>query len=281
MRDFQIITPLRRYFEVFRCFNSTTRVGERVLALTLVSLFVILGLKCVREYSSVKENLALVSQTLVSHKFETVNWSFGEDQKVFFELLTKHRAQKILSISAPKKLQKNFSKYTEAILEFSEKYQVDPFWVGAIMWTETHFKQRSTSRVGAKGLMQIMEPTGVFLLKQMEKKALLSKQALKTISSFKRPWEIDPYLNIEMGVYYLSSLMKRFPRSASHATVAYNMGPSRIRFRLNKGINVTKRNQYLIKVKKRYLYLVKNFRKNAGSYLLDRKGSPLPKLAYQ
>ena len=132
----------------------------------------------------------------------------------------------------------------------SSKYQVDPFWVTSVVWTESHFRNSATSHVGAQGLMQVMPATGKWL------QSLMTEE----LSGKKFPLGLrDPALNIELGVFYLKRLLNRFHGSYKFATVSYNMGPNWVSRRLRMRGPVGVKNEYLDKVKKYYAKLTRKF----------------------
>jgi hypothetical protein len=159
--------------------------------------------------------------------------------------------------STPKKLRKRLKKYISSILLAAEKYQVDPFWVIAVMWTESHFVPGAKSSAAALGLMQIKADTGVFLSGLMKRKHLAKQKAEHFL--------LRPKENIEIGTYYLKRLLKRFNGNYKLATVAYNMGPTRVRRRLRKKLSVGVNNHYLNKVQRAYGQLSKSYRRMQSS----------------
>jgi soluble lytic murein transglycosylase len=67
--------------------------------------------------------------------------------------------------------------------------------------------------------------------------------------------------NIEMGVFYLNKLLKKFRNNYKLATCAYNMGPGWVRKQLRNKRPVGIKNKYFSKVSKYYHKLVKEIRK--------------------
>lgn len=149
--------------------------------------------------------------------------------------------------------------YVDLVLDTAMKYEVDPIWALSVMWTESFFNPRAISYVGARGLMQIMPATALFLARVMNSEGhvnffmgpLRSPNWRKTKRGL-RARLYDPKLNIEMGIYYLRHLQDFFKDNMTLATVAYNMGPYMVRRRLKKGLPVGVKNQYLDKVRKAY-----------------------------
>jgi soluble lytic murein transglycosylase-like protein len=93
--------------------------------------------------------------------------------------------------------------FGDLIHEKSQKYDVDPVLVAAVMETESRFHTRARSQVGAMGLMQLMPRTGRWL-------------GAKNL--------YDPDQNIEAGTKYLSYLSKRFDGNLKNTIAAYNAG---------------------------------------------------------
>ena len=87
----------------------------------------------------------------------------------------------------------------------AKEYDVNYNLVKAVIQTESSWNVKARSRVKALGLMQIMKACA---------------------ADFKTPHSemYDPYVNITVGIMYLSKLLKQFP-DVETALVAYNEGP--------------------------------------------------------
>jgi hypothetical protein len=94
------------------------------------------------------------------------------------------------------------------IYEKSQKYDVDPALVAAVMEAESAFRPRARSPVGAAGLMQLMPRTG----RWMGARNLY-----------------DPEQNVEAGVKYLKYLENRFSGNLTKQIAAYNAGEGNVR----------------------------------------------------
>ena len=70
----------------------------------------------------------------------------------------------------------------------------------------------------------------------------------------------DPQQNVELGVFYLKRMLKRFNQNHTIATVAYNMGPTTVQKRLLYRLPVGVDNLYLNKVRKAYIHLSHSYR---------------------
>ncbi len=83
---------------------------------------------------------------------------------------------------------------------------IDPALLDAIVQAESSYDTQSVSKVGARGLTQLMPQTAVEM-------------------GVTNPF--DPDQNLHGGAKYLSSLLKRFP-NVEHAVAAYNAGPGAV-----------------------------------------------------
>lgn len=90
---------------------------------------------------------------------------------------------------------------------------VDPYFVLAIMREESRFYVSADSKVGARGLMQLMPNTAKALAKQRKMK--IEEDQIH-----------HPETNIPLGVYYLGRVLKRFGHNPVYAAAAYNAGPT-------------------------------------------------------
>ena len=99
------------------------------------------------------------------------------------------------------KIMKNmYSRKYENIVEiYSQKYQVDPNLIFAIIKAESNFNATAVSGKGAKGLMQLMEDTAKDVCKKVDTKIDTNKVGDKLL-------EAD--INIELGTKYISILLE-------------------------------------------------------------------------
>ncbi len=174
--------------------------------------------------------------------------------------LSADQLKELILKSTPRALRGRLARYIDLALIYSQKHKVDPFWVIAVMWTESHFKNSAKSHVNARGLMQIMPATG----HEISRKLRFAKTWNQTHQVLRRP-----RYNIEMGAYYLNRLMKRLWNNPTLATVAYNMGPNWVKSRIKRKKHVGNRNQYLNKVTRAYNRLTR-------SYVEYTKNTPRP-----
>jgi soluble lytic murein transglycosylase len=198
-----------------------------------------------------------------SFSFSQVGRSYNGNLQLWrFDELSTDQLKSIFLKSTPMRLKKGLNTYVNVALRYSEAFQVDPLWVLSIMWVESHFEPTAISQVMAQGLMQIMPSTSHYLNKLMDRsiEPRLARELTK-----------DPHHNVELGVFYLKRLLKRFNNNYVHATVAYNMGPGYTKRRLQWGLPVGTKNIYLDKVNRAYRRLsrgiIKHFKQNAALYV--------------
>lgn len=144
----------------------------------------------------------------------------------------------------PMKLKKRAYRYLPYFFHYSQVYKIDPYWAISIAWTESHFNRRAISWVGARGLMQLMPQTERWLKGEIKEGSSYGNRTVK---------------NIELGIFYLSKLLKQFDGNYREATVAYNMGPGWVRrWKAKRRFVGSRRNVYLNKVKRHYRILSKS-----------------------
>jgi soluble lytic murein transglycosylase len=97
--------------------------------------------------------------------------------------------------------------YEGIIKQASQRFQVDPFLIKAVIKAESDFNHRAVSQKGAQGLMQLMPGTA---------------DAMKVEDPF------NPEENIFGGARYLSLMLNRFKNDKRLALAAYNAGPERV-----------------------------------------------------
>ena len=100
--------------------------------------------------------------------------------------------------------------YLEEIQKYSNEYGVDPKVVLAIMRVESNFKTDATSKVNAKGLMQVLPDT--------------AKHVAKLLNIDVNSIDLnDAETNIKIGTYYIKYLMQNFSNMDT-VYAAYNGG---------------------------------------------------------
>ena len=102
----------------------------------------------------------------------------------------------------------NHTAYKATIQSASEKHNVKPSLIRAVIHAESAFNPKARSPVGAEGLMQLMPAT--------------AKELGVTNS-------LDPEQNINGGAKYLAQMLAQFNNDISLAAAAYNAGPNAVK----------------------------------------------------
>jgi soluble lytic murein transglycosylase-like protein len=100
------------------------------------------------------------------------------------------------------------NRYQLLIIDAAYRYNVEPAIIKAIIMAESGFNPKAISRVGARGLMQLMPRTA---------------RSLGVEDSFK------PAHNIDAGVRYFKHLLDQFDGEIKLALAAYNAGSYNVR----------------------------------------------------
>ena len=102
--------------------------------------------------------------------------------------------------------------YEREVLIYSDTFSLDPFLVFSVIKIESGFDENALSNKGAKGLMQIIEPTAKFIAEALD---------VKNYDLY------DADTNIRFGCYYLRYLLDRF-EIQNTALCAYNAGEGNV-----------------------------------------------------
>lgn len=97
--------------------------------------------------------------------------------------------------------------YDDLISSAARRWDVDFALVKAVVHAESAFDKDAVSRVGARGLMQLMPQTA----------AMLSVHDIH-----------DPQQNINAGARYLRMMLDKFRGDTRNALAAYNAGPANV-----------------------------------------------------
>jgi soluble lytic murein transglycosylase len=164
---------------------------------------------------------------------------------------TKSEFESLILKSIDSNARENLQKYLAPTLTMSEDYQMDPFWILSVMMVESGFDKKAQSNKNARGLMQIRPDTAEHLYTLMGRK-IVNEEQLHSQTH-------HPAENIEMGVFYLKKLLQNFRLNYHLATIAYNVGPNKLKDLLITDEIDTVNFSYLVKVQERYKDLTKSF----------------------
>ena len=109
--------------------------------------------------------------------------------------------------------------YWNEVVKAGREARLDPYLILAVIRQESFFNEDAISRVGARGLMQIMPDTGRRLARSMG------------LRRFESHFLFDPEVSIRMGSRFLGDQVRAFDEGASSVMgfhlglAAYNAGP--------------------------------------------------------
>ena len=106
--------------------------------------------------------------------------------------------------------------YEQHISQQAKERDIPSSLILAIARQESAWEFDARSRVGARGLMQIMPATA---------KATAKKSGIR----YSRKKLFQPTYNIILGSHYISGLLERYENNRPLAIAAYNAGPSRVK----------------------------------------------------
>jgi len=141
--------------------------------------------------------------------------------------------------------------YGHVIHQQAAKYDVDPSLVAAVIETESRFREKARSQVGAQGLMQLMPKTGRWM-------------------GATNLYDADQ--NVEAGVKYLKYLEGRFDGNLNKTIAAYNAGEGNVR-RYNGVPPYRETRNYVRNVLSRYERNTRQLERYRDARALDSRGA--------
>jgi soluble lytic murein transglycosylase len=94
----------------------------------------------------------------------------------------------------------------------SKQNGLDPFLMAALIRQESEFNPKAVSKTGARGLAQIQPATG----RELSRRLKLTSYSVAAL--------FQPHLNLELGTYYLKSLLAQVGGREDAALAAYDAG---------------------------------------------------------
>jgi soluble lytic murein transglycosylase len=105
--------------------------------------------------------------------------------------------------------------YADTLAVKATEENLDPALVAALVCQESTFDAGAVRKAGARGLMQIMGPTGRTLARDLGVR-------------YRRAALHDPVTSLDFGTRYLRQMLDRFSGRVERALAAYNAGPHRV-----------------------------------------------------
>ncbi len=107
--------------------------------------------------------------------------------------------------------------FSEIVETETREQDLEPHIIYSLMRQESLFEFDAVSWVGARGLTQIMPPTGRWIARRVGHRGFHLSHLL------------DPGTNVHFGVYYLSRQLDDFDGDLLRALAAYNGGPDNVK----------------------------------------------------
>ncbi len=112
-------------------------------------------------------------------------------------------------------------KHRMIIEKYSEIYALPPELICSVINTESNFNKTAESKVGAKGLMQLMPNTAQEIANKLQ------------VKNYTDEMLFSPDINIRFGCYYLSYLLNMYNGNLVNTVAAYNAGFNKVNLWLN------------------------------------------------
>ena len=103
--------------------------------------------------------------------------------------------------------------YDPYIRQFCDEEGVDPVLAKAVIWCESRFQWRATSRAKARGLMQVIDSTA---------RSMGANEAASPLGFY------DPIQNLRAGIHYIARLQTTFDGNLIKVVAAYNAGEKNV-----------------------------------------------------
>lgn len=116
------------------------------------------------------------------------------------------------------------SGYGDMINIYAREFQVDRSFISAVIARESHYDTMAQSGVGARGLMQVMEDTGIWIAGRLG------------VADYSYERLYEPELNIRFGAWYISYLSSQLGGNPVMVASAYHAGVNNVKlWALNLG----------------------------------------------
>lgn len=145
------------------------------------------------------------------------NYKKGAASKAKDKKYINLRIYHLLNARLPKKYKNKAQSLTKKIIQLSEKNNLDPIFILAIIKTESSYNPDAIGTSGEVGLMQLMPDTAEWLATKFNMKFKSVKQLH------------DPVMNVTLGISYFAMLRDDFSKNSSHYISAYNVGPNKLK----------------------------------------------------
>ena len=105
--------------------------------------------------------------------------------------------------------------FADLLHDASRTYQIDSLLLAAVIYQESRWERRATSRAAARGLMQVIPATREWIASQLG-------QATTDYDLYRVP------IAIRFGAFYLDYVLTQFDDDVFAALAGYNGGPGNV-----------------------------------------------------
>ena len=137
------------------------------------------------------------------------------------------------------------TKYKNYVVAYAKKYNLNKSLVYAVIKAESNFDEKAVSKTGARGLMQLIQPTAEWIAEELE------------LKDFSYDDMFNPEINVWFGCFYLNYLSTKF-KDEKAVICAYNAGEGVVRNWLD-GNDMLDDNKISYAETKKYLSRVTGF----------------------
>ena len=120
-------------------------------------------------------------------------------------------------------------KYENFVEVYAKENNLDKYLVYAVIKAESNFNDRALSKMGTKGLMQLMDDTALDIIKKTENDDKVLSEDNWNEKLF------EPQFNIKLGTKYLALLIEKY-KNTELALIAYNAGSGNVDKWIEQGI---------------------------------------------
>jgi soluble lytic murein transglycosylase len=196
---------------------GTNKIGIRsLIAILMVSILTYNGLGFANNFHT--HFFSLDAEARTQHAKELLGNSYDGSTAQKFEnpIFLGEAMQTYIFKSLPSKYKDSALEIAVVLAEESERYQIDPVFLIAIIKTESSFNPNARGSAGEIGLMQIKPDTAEWIAEKYG----IPWNGSKTLE--------DPMNNLRIGAAFFDWLRNRFDGKAQMYTAAYNMGAAMV-----------------------------------------------------
>ena len=175
---------------------------------------------------------------LLNVNADNINVSAFDGDANFYQYIAQYLRQNNDKIDA--------TKFTQELMNLSQKNAYDPIFILAVIKTESAFNFDAIGSAGEIGLMQIKPTTAEWICKKKKIK-WMGANALK-----------NPEYNMLVGAHYFKYLKKSLKSQSLKYVNAYNLGMTSMNRKLSKDL---KKHPYFGKVTENYLAIYSELKK--------------------